>query len=370
MKIALAGGGTGGPVAPLLAIAQVINKQHPEIKLLFVGTKSGPEKRMAEAAKIPFVSIRSGKLRRYFSLQNFFTPFALVFGFFQSLYLLKSQKISAILGTGGYVQVPLIWAGWLLGIPSIIHQQDIMPGLANILCQFPAKKITVTFESTAKHFLSGVGLFYQKPRAGKIEVTGNPVRPDLSSAERKTALDFFGLSTELPVLYVVGGGTGSYFINKLVYDALPRLKKVVQIIHSAGPSGRGGERPKNQAGYSVFDFIDRVDLAYAAADIVFCRAGLSTISELSLLKKTAIVVPLPNTHQELNAYFLDRSQAALVLPQEHLSADAFIYVVRKLLFKYEMQKTMQENIYKIMPHDAAKKIALEVIALAKKHHGN
>lgn len=369
MNIALVGGGTGGPVAPLLAIAQVLKKQHPRAGLLFVGTKSGLERRMANTAGLQFVSVSAGKFRRYFSFKNLFTPFVLTTGFFQSLYLLKAKKIDCIFGAGGYVQVPVIWAGWLLGIPSIIHQQDVMPSLANTLCQFPAKKITVTFEATAKHFLSGVGLFYQKASAEKIEVTGNPVRPDLLLADRKKALDYFQFLPDLPVLYIVGGGTGSLFINRLISEALPRLKKVVQIIHSAGSAGRGRERLVTQSNYKVFDFIDRVDLAYAAADIVFCRAGLSTISELSLLKKTAIIVPLPGTHQELNAYFLDRSQAALVLPQEHLSADAFIYVIRKLLFKYEMQKTMQENIHKIMPHDAAKKIAAVIAALAEKHHG-
>lgn len=369
MNIALVGGGTGGPVAPLLAVAQVLKKHHPKAGVLFVGTKSGPERRMAKQAGLEFTSINAGKLRRYFSFKNLLTPFLLVLGFIQSVYLIKAKKIDCIFGAGGYVQVPFIWAGWFLGVPSLIHQQDIAPSLANTLCQFPAKKITVTFEASAKHFLSGIGLFYNKANTEKTEVTGNPVRPDLLSADRQEALKYFQLSSDMPVLYIVGGGTGSWFINQLVSDALPRLKKTVQVIHSRGSAARSRDRLVNQTNYRAFDFVDRVDLAYAAADIVFCRAGLSTISELSLLKKTAVVVPLPGTHQELNAYFLDQAQAALVLPQEHLSADAFIYVIRKLLFKYEMQKTMQENIYRIMPHDAAEKIAAEVSMLAKKHHG-
>jgi len=369
MNIALVGGGTGGPVAPLLAVAQVLRNLHPKAGILFVGTKSGPERRMAKQVELEFISINAGKLRRYFSFKNLITPFLLIVGFIQSMYIIKAKKIDCIFGAGGYVQVPFIWAGWLLGVPSVIHQQDVTSSLANTLCQFPAKKITVTFEASAKHFLSGIGLFYHKTNTEKTEVTGNPVRPDLLSANRQEALKYFQLSSDMPVLYVVGGGTGSLFINKLVSDALPRLKKAVQIIHSRGSAGRSKDKLASQSNYRAFDFIDRVDLAYAAADIVFCRAGLSTISELSLLKKTAVVVPLPGTHQELNAYFLDRNQAALVLPQEHLSADAFIYVIRKLLFKYEMQKTMQENISRIMPHNAAEKIAALVAALARKHHG-
>ena len=368
MNILFAGGGTGGPVAPVLAVAQNLKSQHPKARLLFVGTRRGPEQRMAEAAGLEFTSIVSGKLRRYFSWKNLLTPFALLFGFVQALLLLKRKKIDCIFSAGGYVQVPLVWAGWLLGIPSIIHQQDVLPSLANTLCQFPAKKITVTFEATAKHFLSGVGFFYRRPGADKIQVTGNPVRPNLASADKAEALKYFGLASDLPVLYVMGGGTGSAFLNRLIQEAWPKLKKTVQVVHSAGPRGRGREGLKDQAHYRVFDFIDRVDLAYAAADIVLCRAGLSTISELSLLSKLAIVVPMPDTHQELNGYYLDRTQAALVLPQEHLSADALAYVVRKLLFKYDMQKSMQKNIYKIMPHDAAEKIAGEVALLAEKHH--
>ncbi|MCL5774690.1 MAG: undecaprenyldiphospho-muramoylpentapeptide beta-N-acetylglucosaminyltransferase [Patescibacteria group bacterium] len=368
MKIVLAGGGTGGPVAPLLAVAGGIKSQHPNAGMFFIGTKRGPEKRMAQNAGLEFASIPAGKLRRYFSWRNFGTPFLFFAGFIKSLYLLKKYKADCIFGTGGYVQVPVVWAGWVLGIPSLIHQQDVVPSLANTLCQFPAKKITVTFESTAKHFLSGLGLFLKKASHEKILVTGNPVRQELLSATKEEAVRFFNLSADLPVLYVVGGGTGSLFLNQLVKDAQPKLKKVVQVIHSAGVAGRGRLGLKNQTNYQVYDFIDKAGLAYAAADIVLSRAGLSTISELSLLRKTSIVVPLPNTHQEYNAYFLDKTQAALVLPQEYLSADALVYVVRKLLFKYEMQKTMQNNIFKIMPHDATARISKLVSELAEKHH--
>lgn len=368
MKILLAGGGTGGPVAPLLAVAQCLKSKHPKVQLLFVGTASGPERRMAEAAGLEFKTIVSGKLRRYFSWRNFLTPFELLVGFFQALVLLKREKVACIFGAGGYVQVPLIWAGWLLGIPSVIHQQDVLPSLANSLCQMFVKKITVTFEPTAKHFFSGLGLFYRKFSADRILVTGNPVRKDLSAVKKDEALKFFQLTPDLPVMYVMGGGTGSKFLNQLIREAWPKLRKTVQIIHSVGKDGRGQSGLNNQTGYRAYDFIDRVDLAYAAADIVLCRAGLSTISELSYLGKLAIVVPMPDTHQEFNAFYLDRAQAALVLPQEYLSADALAYVVRKLLFKYDMQQMMQRNIQKIMPHDAGEKIARLIIGLTERHY--
>src|SRR5579864_4564887 len=145
MKILLVGGGSGGPVAPLIAVADHIQMAHPKAEFLLVGTNSGPERQMAAAAGIGFKHITTGKLRRYFSLKNLGSPFLTLFGFFQSLRILKKFRPDCVFGTGSFVQVPMVWAAWFLKIPVVLHQQDILPSLANRLCQMVAKKITVTF---------------------------------------------------------------------------------------------------------------------------------------------------------------------------------------------------------------------------------
>lgn len=364
MNILLVGGGTGGPVAPLLAIAQEIKKTYPKANFLFVGTKEGPAKAMAEAVQIKFTSITAGKWRRYFSLNNFLTLFQVLFGFVESLKIINSFKPDCIVGAGGFVQVPLIWAGFFKKIPSLIHQQDILPGLANRLCQLPAKKITVCFENTSKSFISHVGLFYKKQTVSKVIVTGNPVGSHLKNASKAEALKHFKLNENLPVLLVIGGGSGAYFFNQLINESMPNLAKTVQILHSTGSKSKIAITHEN---YHAFDFISRTDLAYAAADIVLCRAGLSTISEISFLKKVSIVVPIPESHQEYNAAFLHYLKAAVVLPQKSIKASNFQTLIKKILFNHELQKNLQKNIEKIMPHNAGKKIADLVIKLAMPH---
>ena len=361
MKILLVGGGTGGPVAPLLAIAQEIRAEHPKAQFLFVGTSDGPAKAMAESIQINFVSISAGKWRRYFSFKNLLTVFQVIFGFVESFKILDSFQPDCIVGAGGFVQVPLIWAGYFKKIPSLIHQQDVLPGLANRLCQFPAKKITVCFESTAKTFISHIGFFYKKQKTDKISVTGNPVRTYLKQGEKTVVLKHFKLNDSLPVLLVLGGGTGSQYFNSLIAEAMPELAKTVQILHSTGQRKAQSITHEN---YHSFEFIDKADLAFAAADIVLCRAGLATMSELSFLKKTAIVVPIPDTHQEYNAVFLHQMKAAVVISQENLTAQNLQKLIKKILFNLELQKTLQKNIAKIMPHNAGKKIAEIVIKLA------
>jgi UDP-N-acetylglucosamine--N-acetylmuramyl-(pentapeptide) pyrophosphoryl-undecaprenol N-acetylglucosamine transferase len=362
MKILLVGGGSGGPVAPLLAIANHIKKTHPGAEFLLVGTKTGPERTMSKVADFNFIAITSGKWRRYFSLKNIATPFLLVAGFVQSLKLLKQFKPNCVFGTGSFVQVPLVWAAWILKIPVVLHQQDLAPSLANKLCEFIASKITVTFSQSAKNFSSEFGLFYRKRAADKIVVTGNPFREELRAGDRTEAQKFFNLRKDLPTLLVLGGGTGAEFINNLILDSLPELAKTVQIIHS---TGSGKFKTSDAADYHPYQFIDNMAGAFAAADIVLGRAGLSTLTELSNLKKISIIVPMPESHQEINGMLLAKLDAAIVVRQKKLEPENLIALIRKLLFAHELGEVIKHNIGKIMPHDANEKISEIIIKLAR-----
>jgi UDP-N-acetylglucosamine--N-acetylmuramyl-(pentapeptide) pyrophosphoryl-undecaprenol N-acetylglucosamine transferase len=363
MKILLVGGGTGGPVSPLLAVASHILKTHTQTEFLLVGGKSGPEQMMAENAGLKFVEITSGKWRRYFSFKNFVVPVQIFIGFIQSWKILKEFKPDCIFGAGSFVQVPVVWAAWLLKIPVVIHQQDILPSLANKLCELCVNKITVTFAETAKNFSTGLGIFYKKHPGDKIIITGNPFREELRGFNKQEAQKIFSLKPDMPTLLVLGGGTGAEFLNNLIINSLPKLSKSVQIIHS---TGKGKITRTNSENYHPFEFIQNMAAAYAAADIVLARSGLSTLTELSNLKKLSIIVPMPDSHQEFNAILLMRLEAAIVISQKRMSPEGFTGLIRKFLFAQEAQNLLKENIAKIMPHDAAERISDIILKLAIK----
>ncbi len=364
MKIILVGGGSGGPVSPLLAVAEKIRQGHPHAEFLFVGGKDGPEHHMAEAAGINFVAISAGKLRRYFSLKNFVDPFLAVAGLFQSKKIIKQFKPDCVFGAGSFVQVPLMWAAAWAKVPVVIHQQDVYPSLANKLCAPIASKITVTFEQSLNDFPASLGILYNRRSSEKIIHTGNPFRQELAEAEKEQSKKVFNLHNGLPVLLVTTGGTGANALNQMVIKSLPHLTKIVQVIHQTG-KGKGGGLTE-QENYHPFEFISNMGQAYAAADLVLCRAGVSTITELSNLGKMAIIVPIPHSHQEYNAKLLEDNAAAFVITQKELDAEVLPHLIRKLLFKYQTQLGVIKQMQKIMPHDAAEKIA-EII-VKQSHH--
>src|SRR6266404_4193458 len=281
MKILLVGGGTGDSISPLLTVAKEIKKTHSKADFLMLGSKTGPERAMAMHAQIEFMAITSGKLRRYFSWRNFLAPLLILAGFFESLTILKAYKPAVVFGTGSFVQVPVAWAAWWLKIPVLLHQQDVIPSLANKLCQLAATKITVTFEANQTSFSSNLGLFYHRKAPQKIIVTGNPFREELKNQSKAEGQKAFNLLPNFPTLLVLGGSTGAEYLNNLVLKALPQLSKFIQIIHI---TGKGKFKPNNSQNYHAYEFTQDMAKAYAAADIVLCRAGLSTLTELSNLK--------------------------------------------------------------------------------------
>jgi UDP-N-acetylglucosamine--N-acetylmuramyl-(pentapeptide) pyrophosphoryl-undecaprenol N-acetylglucosamine transferase len=287
-------------------------------------------------------------------LQNLASPFYTIAGFFQALKILKEFKPDCVFGTGSFIQVPVVYAAWSLKIPVVLHQQDVIPSLANKLCQLFAKKITVTFESSLNSFSSNFGIFYKKKSIDKIVLTGNPFREELAGIPKDQALKNLGLKSDLPVLLVLGGGAGSAFLNKLVEDALPEISKTFQILHA---TGKNKSKLKASNNYYPLEFISDMGSAYSVAEIVVCRAGISTITELSNLKKLSIIIPMPKSHQEINGYLLAHMAAAIVLRQDMVVPLGFVRLLRKILFEGDAQKYVRENIGEIMPKNSSEKIA-------------
>ncbi|MFA6593857.1 MAG: undecaprenyldiphospho-muramoylpentapeptide beta-N-acetylglucosaminyltransferase [Candidatus Buchananbacteria bacterium] len=351
-KLLLSGGGTMGSVSPLVAVYQEIKKRQPDVEFLFVGTSAGPERGAVESYKIPFVSISSGKFRRYFSWQNFFDPFKVIIGFFQALKILLAFRPRAIMIAGAYVGVPLAWAAWLLKIPVLIHQQDIEVGLANRLMSPVAKKVTVAFDISLRDF-----------KRGRAILTGNPIREEFSHCDKDKSRELFGLKKDVPVVFFTGGGTGAVAMNEILEQALPDLMKFVQIIHA---TGKGKKINFSADNYHQFEFITHeMPEALCAADLVVTRAGLSTLSELSYCGKPAVIIPMYRTHQENNANYFQKHNAAVVLSEASLNKKMLVDIISGLIRSEDKLRSLSKNIKKMMPQNGAAAIADVILQLIK-----
>jgi len=364
-RILFSGGGTAGSVSPLLAIYDEITSPptplHPEYsgwrgeagvrcdyEFLWIGTKYGVERIMVEKENIPFKAIHSGKLRRYFSLKNVSDIFFLKLGFFQSLYIMLKWRPSLAMSAGGFVSVPVVFAAWCLRVPIIIHQQDIRPGLANKLMAPFAKIITVTFEKSLADY-------------GKKAVwTGNPARKVLKTRNSKLVTQNFFNGADLPVLLVVGGGTGAIFINNLAAESINELASFCQIIHVTGKNKSKITNQKSQIkNYYPFEFLpaEEIALVMKKADLIITRAGMSFLTELSIIGKPSIIIPIPDSHQSDNAGYFAEREAAVVLDQAGLNKEKFIAQIKKLLADAKTREKLSANISRVMKPGAAGEIA-------------
>ncbi len=341
-SIIFSGGGTGGSVTPLLAVAQELMKKEKNIEYFFMGTKLGPEKEIVTSAKLEknfqFIALPAGKWRRYFSLKNFFDIFVIIYAFFLAINYLKKIKPKAIFSAGSFVSVPLVWAAYFFKIPVLIHQQDIRPGLANRLMAKVAKVVGVTFSQSAK--------VYGK----KAKVIGNPVRREIIDEVLEKRTEYFnkwGFRKELPILLVIGGGTGALALNQLIAKAWPMIKGRWQVIHIAGKN-KSFKNYISDKDYRFFNFLPNKDLIglMAVADLIVSRAGLGVLTEISALSKPAIIVPMPNSHQEDNANLLKKEKAAWTIKQDELKAET---LVDKLNY-YSSNRNEVEEIKKNISH--------------------
>ncbi len=336
MKILLSGGGTMGSVMPLLALKEDLQKENADI--LWIGTRKGPEKQVVEKAGIEFKSIYSGKLRRYFSWNNFIDPFKFLIGFFQSIFIILKFKPDVILSAGSFVSVPVAWAGWVLRKKIIVHQLDLKVGLANKVMAPLATKITVSLDETKQYFSEK-----------KVIVSGNPVRKIIFSGSKESAMKRFDLEPDLPVLLIMGGGTGALAINKLTRQILPDLVEFCQIIHI---TGKGKQFYFKHPRYHMFEFLYKeLADAYAAADVVVSRAGFSALTELAALGKPTILIPLPNPDQINNAQYFIEKESIILLNQDDLVDKSLLKQIKGLINNTELQLKLK-NIKEIMPQKA------------------
>lgn len=323
-RIILTGGGTAGHVTPNIALIPKLRELGFDIH--YIGSYNGIEKDLIEPFGIPYHGISSGKLRRYFSLQNFTDPFRVIKGFGEARKLIKNLKPDVIFSKGGFVSVPVVLAGKKCKVPVIIHESDMTPGLANKIAIPSAAKICCNFPETLDCLPEG-----------KAVLTGSPIRQELLSGNKIAAMDLCKFTADKPVILVIGGSLGSVVVNNAVREILPCLLKDFQIIHLCG-KGKTDESLKNTKGYCQFEYVkDELRDIFALSEIVISRAGANAICELLALRKPNLLIPLSakasRGDQILNARSFERQGFSMVLEEEDLTKETLTSTVYKLFEK-------------------------------------
>ena len=322
-RIILTGGGTAGHVTPNIALIPRLQELGYDIQ--YIGSYTGIEKELIEAFHIPYHGISSGKLRRYFSLQNFTDPFRVLKGLGEAKKLVRELKPDVIFSKGGFVSVPVVLAGKRAKVPVIIHESDMTPGLANKLAIPSATKVCCNFPETLENL----------PKEKAI-LTGSPIRQELLSGNKIAAMEMCGFSADKPVILVIGGSLGSVAVNTAVRAALPELLEDFQVVHLCG-KGKLDESLVNTKGYKQFEYVkaELKDL-FAMADLVVSRAGANAICELLALKKPNILIPLPASSsrgdQLLNARSFEAQGFSLVVSEDELTTEMLVDKVHELYF--------------------------------------
>lgn len=322
-KIVLTGGGTAGHVTPNIALLPALREAGYEIT--YMGSYDGIEKKLIGDFEIPYVGISTGKFRRYLDPKNFTDPFRVIKGFSEARKFLKNYRPDVVFSKGGFVSVPVVRAAASLGIPCIIHESDMTPGLANKLCIPVAKKICCNFPETLKLLPED-----------KAVLTGSPIRAELSQGNKLAGLDMCGFSANKPVVMVIGGSLGAANVNKAVREALPKLLEDFQVVHLCGKD-KMDNLLLNTPGYKQFEYIkaELKDL-FAMADVVISRAGANAICELLALKKPNILIPLPAASsrgdQLLNAQSFESQGFSIVINEDDLTDRLLVDKVHELYF--------------------------------------
>ncbi len=343
-KIILTGGGSAGHVTPNIALLPSLKSAGYEIT--YIGSYDGIEKRLIGDFDIPYVGISTGKFRRYLDIKNFTDPFRVIKGFAEARKFIKNYKPDVVFSKGGFVSVPVIRAAASLGIPCIIHESDMTPGLANKMCIPVAQKICCNFPETLK----------QLPEA-KAVLTGSPIRTELTQGNKLAGLTMCGFSANIPVIMVIGGSLGAANVNKAVREALPSLLADFQVVHLCGKD-KIDNLLLNTTGYKQFEYVkaELKDL-FAMADVVISRAGANAICELLALKKPNILIPLPASSsrgdQILNAKSFEAQGFSLVIQEDDLTTDMLVDKVHELYFT---RQTFRDAMNKSGQMDSIKTI--------------
>ena len=322
-KIVLTGGGTAGHVTPNIAL--IPHLQEAGFEISYIGSYDGIEKKLIADFDIPYYGIATGKFRRYLDIKNLTDPFRVIKGLAEARKYLKQIQPDVVFSKGGFVSVPVVRAAKSRHVPTIIHESDMTPGLANKLCIPVAKRVCCNFPET----------YNMLPR-DKAVLTGSPIREELTKGDKIAAFNLCGFSANKPVILVIGGSLGAASVNKAVREALPKLLKDFQIVHICGKE-KIDNALQNMDGYVQFEYVksELKDL-FAMADIVISRAGANSICEILALRKPNLLIPLSASSsrgdQILNAKSFESQGFSMVIDDDLLTADLLTERVLELYF--------------------------------------
>lgn len=371
LRVIISGGGTGGHIFPALSIANKLKDLNPETEILFVGAEGRMEMEKVPAAGYRIEGLPVSGLQRKLSLSNFALPFKLLKSIRKAKSLIKEFKPDIAIGVGGYASAPLLWAAGRLDIPTLIQEQNSYAGLTNKIVGKKALKICVAYDNMEKFF-----------PADRIIFTGNPIRKEIVPATRQMkeeAYTFYGLNPEKKHILIVGGSLGSGTLNNAmknwIQEGCPGGENI-EVIWQCGKYYKPSidafmaeyKTDERVAGITYSDFIQRMDLAYAAADIVISRSGASSVSELCAAHKAAIFVPSPNVaedHQTHNAMALVNKEAA-VMVKDSEAVEILMKTACHLIHESEKIALLERNIASLAKTDAAMTIAEEVYSICNK----
>lgn len=358
-KFILSGGGTGGHIYPAIAIADELKSRFPDAEFLFVGAQDKMEMQKVPQAGYKIKGLWISGIQRRLTFDNTLFPLKLFASLLKSRTIIREFKPDVVVGTGGFASGPLLQVAAIAGIPTLIQEQNSFPGITNKWLSKKANKICVAYENLERFF----------PK-NKLILTGNPVRQDLIDIESKRAeaFEFFNLDSKKKTLLVLGGSLGAKRVNQLIEKELKNFRSHdVQVIWQCGKLYFDDYKKYNEGNVQVMAFIERMDLVYAASDIVISRAGASSVSELCIVGKPVIFIPSPNVaedHQTKNAQAIVDRKGAIMLKESELDSQ-FGLVFEALLKDQGKQNQLIENVKQLAKPEATIQIVDEIVKLIK-----
>lgn len=339
-----------GPVMPLLAVHEALKKSDPSLEGVWIGTRQGPERAVVEAAGFSFFALPTARLSRSFRLEWLLLPFLFCSALVSAARIIRAQEPDVVGSAGGYTAVPVVIAARMLGVPVWVHSQDVHVTLTTRLTAPFARRVTAAWEASARVL------------GAKARVVGNPVRRSILMGSKPRVWERFALDREKPTVVIFGGGTGAAWLNDRTGEIAERLTRSVNVVHLTG-SGKGRALPRLEH-YAVREFL-REDMAdaLAVADLVVCRAGMGTITELAALGKPAVLIPLPDSAQEENAAAVQ--DACVVLDQRATTSNKLLETIERLLHDPERRRALGEQMRRALRTDIADELAAMLAGMEK-----